>query len=59
MNSQAKEDPCPNCGDPPIEAYTPFCSRRCAEVDLGHWVNENYVIAGRNSEDIGDDGDQG
>jgi endogenous inhibitor of DNA gyrase (YacG/DUF329 family) len=57
MNKSSTKNPCPNCGDPPIEAYAPFCSRRCAEVDLGHWFNENYVVAGRNSEDIGDDGD--
>ena len=57
MNKSSNKNPCPNCGDPPIEAYAPFCSRRCAEVDLGHWFNENYVVAGRNSEDIGDDGE--
>ena len=58
MNPTSQPKPCPNCGDAVIEAYAPFCSRRCAEVDLGHWFNENYVIAGRAAEDIGDDGDQ-
>ena len=58
MIRASQPKPCPNCGDPPVEAFKPFCSRRCAEVDLGHWFNENYVIAGRAAEDIGDDGDQ-
>ncbi len=58
MIRASQPKPCPNCGDAAIEAYTPFCSRRCAEVDLGRWFNGNYVIAGRAAEDIGDDGDQ-
>lgn len=57
MNTGSKPNICPGCGDPAVAAYTPFCSRRCAEVDLGHWFNENYLIAGRAAEDIGDDGD--
>ena len=24
--------------------YEPFCSRRCANIDLGNWLNEAYVI---------------
>ena len=57
MTEIAKQKPCPNCGDPAVEAYAPFCSRRCAEVDLGTWFNEGYVIAGRAAEDIGGDED--
>ncbi len=57
MNDHTKRDPCPNCGDPAVAAYAPFCSRRCAEVDRGHWFNENYVVAGRSAEDIGGDED--
>lgn len=59
MNHKTRPKPCPNCGDAAVKAYTPFCSRRCAEVDLGHWFKENYVIAGRPAEDIGNDEDQG
>lgn len=62
MNGQSKRNTCPNCGDAAVEAYAPFCTRRCAEVDLGHWFNENYVIAGRDAEDmdgnLGEDEDQ-
>ena len=57
MNTGSERKICPGCGDPAVAAYAPFCSRRCAEVDLGHWFNENYLIAGRAAEDIGDDGD--
>ncbi len=35
---------CPVCGKPTDAAYRPFCSRRCADVDLGRWLNESYRI---------------
>lgn len=35
---------CPVCGKPADAAYRPFCSRRCADVDLGRWFNEDYRI---------------
>nr|WP_025319067.1 DNA gyrase inhibitor YacG [Granulibacter bethesdensis] len=27
-------------------SYMPFCSRRCADVDLGRWLQEDYRIPG-------------
>lgn len=35
---------CPICGKPVAPAYRPFCSRRCADVDLGRWLTEGYRI---------------
>ncbi|NRA99317.1 MAG: DNA gyrase inhibitor YacG [Rhodobacteraceae bacterium] len=35
---------CPVCNKPTSESYRPFCSRRCADVDLGRWLKGNYVI---------------
>ncbi|MGR3723927.1 DNA gyrase inhibitor YacG [Abyssibius alkaniclasticus] len=35
---------CPICKKPADAAYRPFCSRRCADVDLGRWFNESYTI---------------
>ena len=29
--------------------YRPFCSKRCADVDLGNWFNQSYVIEGSSS----------
>lgn len=37
---------CPECGKPTEQAYRPFCSKRCADVDLGKWFNEQYVLPG-------------
>ena len=35
---------CPICGKPAAEKYRPFCSKRCANVDLGRWLNGSYAI---------------
>ena len=36
--------PCPVCGKPTQPQYRPFCSRRCADVDLGRWFSEGYSV---------------
>ncbi|MCJ2071773.1 DNA gyrase inhibitor YacG [Methylobacterium sp. J-030] len=35
---------CPVCRRPSTPEYRPFCSQRCADVDLGRWLNERYAI---------------
>ena len=37
---------CPICGKPTVHAVRPFCSSRCADIDLGRWVSGAYVISG-------------
>jgi endogenous inhibitor of DNA gyrase (YacG/DUF329 family) len=37
---------CAICGKPQDEAYRPFCSKRCADIDLGRWLKGNYSIPG-------------
>ncbi|HET7085151.1 MAG TPA: DNA gyrase inhibitor YacG [Rhizomicrobium sp.] len=37
---------CPVCGKPAQEAFKPFCSKRCADVDLGRWFKGGYAIPG-------------
>ncbi len=36
--------PCPICGKPPTARFRPFCSARCADIDLGRWLTEGYAI---------------
>jgi endogenous inhibitor of DNA gyrase (YacG/DUF329 family) len=44
-NSKIGKAPaCPICGRPRDDKYKPFCSRRCADVDLYRWLNGNYAI---------------
>jgi endogenous inhibitor of DNA gyrase (YacG/DUF329 family) len=36
--------PCPICGKPSVAANRPFCSARCAQIDLGRWLKGSYSI---------------
>ncbi|MBN9555892.1 MAG: DNA gyrase inhibitor YacG [Alphaproteobacteria bacterium] len=38
--------PCPVCGKPGQARHAPFCSKRCADIDLGRWLKGGYAIAG-------------
>lgn len=42
---------CPICGKDTDPKYRPFCSRRCADIDLGRWLKGSYVIPGEPVED--------
>ncbi len=37
---------CPICRKPAVALYRPFCSRRCADVDLQRWLTGRYVLDG-------------
>ena len=41
-----RERVCPICGKPRSDRYDPFCSKRCADVDLHRWLKGGYVIPG-------------
>ena len=38
------ERKCAVCGKPQDEKYRPFCSKRCADVDLNRWFSGKYAI---------------
>ncbi|MEO0878799.1 MAG: DNA gyrase inhibitor YacG [Pseudomonadota bacterium] len=35
---------CPICGEAQADRYKPFCSNRCANVDLHRWLSGSYAI---------------
>jgi endogenous inhibitor of DNA gyrase (YacG/DUF329 family) len=37
---------CPICSKPTAKEFAPFCSRRCADVDLSRWLKGSYAIPG-------------
>jgi len=47
---------CPICGKETQHASRPFCSRRCADIDLARWLGGSYAIAG-GTQDADEDGD--
>ncbi len=47
---------CPICDKPAARTYRPFCSKRCADIDLGRWLSGSYAIA--STEDSDEDGER-
>jgi uncharacterized protein len=45
---------CPICGKPSDPAYRPFCSRRCADVDLQRWLVGAYAVPAEEEEGVQD-----
>jgi uncharacterized protein len=35
---------CPICDKPASRSHRPFCSNRCADIDLGRWLKGNYRV---------------
>ncbi|NCC03771.1 MAG: DNA gyrase inhibitor YacG [Proteobacteria bacterium] len=51
MSAQVLEKKCPICNRPADVNFYPFCSRRCADIDLGNWFGGDYAIP--TDEDLG------
>ncbi|KAA2236233.1 DNA gyrase inhibitor YacG [Salinarimonas soli] len=49
--------PCPICSKPSTEAARPFCSTRCANVDLQHWLTGAYALPAEEEDNIDEEGD--
>ena len=43
--------PCPICAKPELPAYRPFCSKRCADVDLHRWLSGRYAVPAVEADD--------
>jgi hypothetical protein len=55
VSPEARQPKCARCRKHPVlAAYRPFCSKRCADADLGSWLNGAYTIAGGPVEDADD-----
>jgi endogenous inhibitor of DNA gyrase (YacG/DUF329 family) len=59
MAEAAKNPRCPLCGKPTEERFRPFCSRRCADVDLHRWLSGGYAIPVQDSDERPADGAAG
>jgi endogenous inhibitor of DNA gyrase (YacG/DUF329 family) len=47
------EKTCPLCGRPTEHRYRPFCSQRCADIDLGRWLTGAYAVPGPPADEEG------
>jgi endogenous inhibitor of DNA gyrase (YacG/DUF329 family) len=43
---------CPICEKDTDAAYRPFCSKRCADVDLSKWLGGSYAVPSQNEDDL-------
>ena len=43
---------CPICGKPALAATRPFCSKRCADIDLHRWLGGTYAIPVAETDEI-------
>ena len=50
---------CPLCGKPSEERFRPFCSKRCADLDLGRWLKGDYAIPAREAPEGEEEAEQG
>ncbi|WP_018632011.1 DNA gyrase inhibitor YacG [Neomegalonema perideroedes] len=41
---------CPHCGAPGLRRWRPFCSKRCADLDLARWLRGDYRIPGEETD---------
>jgi len=46
---------CPICEKETASDYRPFCSRRCADLDLGNWLTGQYSIPSDELEEVASD----
>jgi uncharacterized protein len=55
VDAEHRQPKCARCRKHPVLVdYRPFCSKRCADADLGSWLKGTYTIAGSPVEDTGD-----
>ena len=53
MSDVVKTHECPICGKLFVgDEYLPFCSKRCADVDLGRWFNGSYAVASEDLDEV-------
>ena len=50
MGSVDQTRPCAICGKPQVEGLRPFCSRRCADIDLHRWLSGVYAVPAEDDE---------
>ena len=43
---------CPICEAPATTRFRPFCSRRCADLDLGRWFTESYSVPAEDEDEF-------
>ncbi len=56
-NNNRPAKSCPVCNKPAAPQFRPFCSKRCADIDLGRWLGETYRVPAEDDDDTVSDDD--
>jgi uncharacterized protein len=51
IDRKASAAKCPICGKAAEQAFKPFCSKRCADIDLNRWLSGVYAVPVTEDED--------
>jgi uncharacterized protein len=51
MSAEPNISKCVICGKPQDAQQKPFCSKRCADVDLNRWLSGGYAIPAAEEDD--------
>jgi len=51
MSKTPSQPVCTICGKPQVKEFKPFCSRRCADIDLHRWMSGVYAIPATEDDD--------
>ncbi|GLK79709.1 DNA gyrase inhibitor YacG [Methylopila turkensis] len=43
--------PCPICSKMSLAEFHPFCSKRCADIDLSRWLKGVYAVPAVETDD--------
>ena len=54
LKGHAQKAVCPTCQQPAVDPHTPFCSCRCAQLDLVKWLRGDYAIPAHEAADDSD-----
>ena len=44
VNLKKKKSKCPTCKKISKDPFTPFCSKKCAELDLMKWLSDEHIL---------------
>jgi endogenous inhibitor of DNA gyrase (YacG/DUF329 family) len=59
MPDVQRRNACPICGKSAVKEFRPFCSPRCADVDLNRWLSGVYAVPVTEDEEEDERRDEG
>ena len=45
LHLRKRKTKCPTCKKPSSDPFTPFCSKKCADIDLMKWLSDEQYVS--------------